>query len=186
MINRRQRQQYIFAGLLGAFALINILFFLILYRPTRNEYFRLQSSIATLQSETHTREGAVARLERVSAQLGSSETDRRELQSRHFVQRDAGFAEIMPLLESMAQRSGVRNNRKDYAIEPIPQYGLHSVNIRFEVQGNYSNVMRFIEELENSQTLFITNAIDVQGADGGQGASGSVIVNFALETFFYE
>jgi hypothetical protein len=182
---RRRRQQYFVGSVLGAIALVNVLFFLILYRPARNEYFGLQNSISALNTELRTRQNSVARLERVSAQLGRSEQDRRELLTNHFVTRDAGFAEIMPLLDSMVQQNGVRNSRKDYAIDEIPQYGLYSVKIRFGVQGSYANVVNFIEDLEKSETFFITNSIDVRTA-GQLGDSGAVDVTLALETFFYQ
>jgi Tfp pilus assembly protein PilO len=187
MITRRQRQQYLYGVILGGLALINLLFFLILYRPARNEYFQLRESIETLQAELQVRQQSVARLETVSSQLGLSEQDRRDLLSRHFVTRDEGFAEILPVLDSMTRRTGVRNDRKDYAIDAIPQYGLYSVKIRFEVQGAYPNVVNFIKELESSDTFFITNAIDVRGAaDGQQFNTGNVALTLALETFFYE
>ena len=140
-----------------------------------------------MQSELQTRQNSVARLEAVSSQLGRSDRDRRELLGRHFVTRDAGFAEIMPVLDLMTQRAGVRNNRKDYTIDAIPQYGLYSVKIRFEVQGGYPNVVNFVEELEGSDTFFITNAIDVRTAAEGQlSGAGTVALGLALETFFYQ
>ena len=187
MTTRRQRQQYWFGAVLGAIAIVNVLFFLILYRPTRNEYLRLQSSISTLQTGLESRQTSVARLETISTQLGRSEQDRRELFSRHFVTRSAGFSELLPHLDAMTHRSGVRNSRKDYSIEAIPQYGLYSVKIRFGVQGGYPNVVDFIEGLENSDRFFITNAIDVRSAADGQlGNSETVDLTLALETFFYQ
>ena len=188
-MTRRQRQQYIFGGILGSIAIVNLLFFLILYRPARNEFFRLQDSISTLRAQLNTLQNAVTRLETVSIQLGRSEQDRRALLSRHFVTRDAGFAEIMPMLDTMAQRTSVRNDRKDYGIETIPQYGLYSVKIRFEVQGGYQNVVNFIKELESSETFFITNSIDVRSSAEGQqlgATNGAVALSLALETFLYQ
>ena len=187
MTTRRQRQQYIFGTILGAIGIVNLLFFLILYRPTRSDYFRLQESISLLQAELRTRQSSVTRLETISGQLGRSEQDRRELLGRHFVTRDAGFAEIMPVLDSMTLRAGVRNNRKEYTIDAIPQYGLYSVKIRFEVQGGYPNAVNFVKELERSDTFFITNAIDLRTASDGQlTGAGLVALTLALETFFYQ
>jgi hypothetical protein len=191
MTTRRQRQQYLYGVILGGIALINLLFFLILYRPARSEFLGLQRSIDTLQAELQTRQKAVDRLETVSSQLGVSEQDRRQLLSRHFVSREEGFAKILPTLDSMTQRAGVRNNRKDYTIAAIPQYGLYSVNITFEVQGAYSDVVDFIQDMETSDTFFITNSINIRTATdgaafGSQLNSGVVAVALALETFFYE
>jgi len=48
---RRQRQQYLFAGLLAVIGVVNLLFFFILYRPVRSEYVRLQDSIQKARAD---------------------------------------------------------------------------------------------------------------------------------------
>jgi Tfp pilus assembly protein PilO len=183
---RRKKQQYLFFAILGALAIVNLLFYLILYRPARNEYFQLQNAISTLQRELQSRNVSVARLETINSQLGRSEQDRRALLTARFLTRDAGFAAVMLKLNDMTGRAGVQNSRKDYSINAIPQYGLYSVDIRFEVQGGYANVMNFIRELEDSDTFFITKSIEVRDAADRQSGSGAVALTLALETFFYE
>jgi hypothetical protein len=51
MIYRRQRQQYIFAGVLAVIGLVNLLFFFILNQPAKTEYTKLQASIQQLQTQ---------------------------------------------------------------------------------------------------------------------------------------
>ena len=52
---RRQRQQYLFASVLGVIGVINLLFFVIMYRPVRSEYFQLQDSIVKTRAEVRSR-----------------------------------------------------------------------------------------------------------------------------------
>ena len=83
----RQRQQYIFGTILGAIGIVNLLFFLILYRPTRSEYFRLQESISCCFRRNCERgdRSSVTRLETIrSASWDDHEQDRRELFSAPF------------------------------------------------------------------------------------------------------
>jgi len=54
---RRRRNQYLFVILLGVIGVINVLFFFILYRPVRAEYFRLQGSIQKARAPTSNRVG---------------------------------------------------------------------------------------------------------------------------------
>jgi Tfp pilus assembly protein PilO len=187
MMYRRQKQQYIFAGLLGVIALINVLFFFILHRPVRAEYSQLQNSIATLRAEGALRQQGIDRLERTSMQLERFEQDRLELFTNHFVPRDAGFAEILPQLDAMAERAGVRKSRVDYAPEPIPNYALESVTITLPVQGAYDEVVAFIMELETSDILYLINFIDVRSVQGSGPSVGTGTIELALtlETFFY-
>ncbi len=180
---RRQRQQYLFASLLGALAVINLLFFLILYRPARSEYYRLQSSIEHLRGEVIKRQQTVSRLEMLNSQLDTSEQDRKQLLSRYFIQRNVGFSKILPQLDEMANRAGVRKTRVQYEINETPQYGLYSVKINIPVQGGYSNVVNFIKDLEKSDTFFIIDSIDVRS---GTTPIGDIALGLNLETFFYQ
>jgi Tfp pilus assembly protein PilO len=181
---RRQRQQYIFASVLGVIAVVNLLFFLILYRPARSDYFRLQDSIQKARADIQTRRHKIERLEKLNAQLETSAQDRLQLITMHFIPKDTGWSEILPQLEGMVQRAGVKNTRKDYSPAETPQYGLYSVKIRLPVTGLYSNVVSLIKEIESADTFFIIESIDVRGSD----ASGvsEITMNLNLETFFYQ
>src|SRR5262245_50343245 len=127
MIYRRQKKQYIFAGLLGVIAIVNILFFLILWYPARSEYLNLKDSISRLHAEVAARKARIVLFEKRSTELDRFEQDRRDMFTTHFVRRETGFSEILPELEMMGQQAGVRNSRKDYLYEQIPQYGMFSV-----------------------------------------------------------
>src|SRR5215831_924291 len=186
---RRQRQQYLFAGILGVIAVVNILFFAILHRPIRSEYFRLQDSIQKTKVEVESRRQKIDRLEKLSAQLETSAQDKAELFRTHFIPRSSGWSETVPLLDMAVQNAGVKNERKDYSIDDAPQYGLYSVKIRLPVSGQYSNVVNFIKELEESRTFFIIDSIDVRSRSSGtQPNAPSLGVEMALniETFFYQ
>jgi len=182
---RRQKQQYLLAIVLGVIALVNVLFFLILYRPVRGEYDRLQSSIERLHTEVRSRQQEVARLEKLSTQLEGSEKDRHQLFVTHFIPRQAGFSEILPELDEIAANAGVRKTRVDYTIDGAPNYGLYSVKMRVPVTGQYSNIDKFIKNLEHSDTFFIINSIEVRGS-AGSSQSGDLALSLTLETFFYQ
>ena len=183
-IYRRQRQQYIFASFLGVVAVVNLLFFLILYRPVRSEYFRLQESIERSRLEAQARRQKIDRLEKLNAQLETSAQDRSRLFTEHFIPRNTGWSEILPQLESAVQKAGVKNLRKDYSLDQTPQYGLYSVKIRIPVTGLYPNVMKLIQDLEEAQTFFIINSIDVRGSTTPGVAD--VAMTLEIETFFYQ
>ena len=181
---RRQRQQHLFASLLAVIGVINILFFLILYRPARSEYFRLQDSIQKARVDVQTRTHKIERLEKLNAQLATSAQDRQRLIAMHFIPKETGWSEILPQLDAMVRRAGVKNSRKDYTTAETAQYGLYSVKIRVPVTGLYSNVVNLIKEIENAETFFIIDSIEVRGGDD-ESVSG-VTMNLNLETFFHQ
>jgi len=181
---RRQRQQYLFGGLLGVIAVVNVLFFLILYGPARSEYFRVQDSTQKTRAEVQSRKQKIDRLEKLNTQLETLAQDRSRLFTLHFIPRNAGWSETLPLLEAAIQKTGVRNPRQDFSIEDTPQYGLYSVKIKLPVTGLYPNIVNFIKELEGSPTFFIINSIDVRG--GNTPGNADVAMTLSLETFFYQ
>src|SRR5437870_3959899 len=122
-IHKRQRQMYLFAGIVATIAVVNILFFLILYRPTESEYFILQDSIGRLRSEIAIQQIKVDQKEKTGSQLETSNQDREALFTRHFIPLSVGFEKVLPELDRLAQKTGVRKNVVDYGREAVPQHG---------------------------------------------------------------
>src|SRR5262245_9365786 len=119
MIYRRQKKQYLFGGLLGAIAIVNVLFFFILLNPARSEYNNLRESISQLRNDAAARKATITRLEKRNTELDRFEQDRREMFETNFVKRDEGFVKMMPEIEMMGQQTGVRNSHKDWLFETI-------------------------------------------------------------------
>jgi len=190
MMHRRQKRQVLFAGFLGVIAVVNLLFYLILLRPASSDYFNLQGSIDQLKNQNAVSHLTVQRLEKTSGQLERFEQDRAGLFNTHFIKYDPGFAELSPRLEQMAIQAGVRRPVVDFTRDEIKQYGLYSVKIKIPVQGTYTNAVNFIKSLENSDTFFLINSIDVKsGEDDAPGpakTAGAVSLSLDLETFFYK
>jgi hypothetical protein len=181
---RRQRHQYVFAGLLAVIAVINLLFFFVLYRPARSEYLTLQDSIFKTRAEVQSRHQRIDHLEKLNKQLETSAQDRSRLFTMHFIPIDAGWSEIVPKLEAMVREAGAKNVRKNYSIDKTPQYGLYGVKVKLPVTGPYPNVINFIRDLEESDTFFIIDSIAVRS--NPTGGPAEVTMDLDLETFFYQ
>jgi Tfp pilus assembly protein PilO len=199
MIYRRQRNQYLFAGLLAVLAIVNVLFYFILNRPTRMEYDRLQKSVKQLRLQTGGNKGVIINLQKTSDQIAHFDQDKRDLLMKHLVQRTPGYHHIVSTIESLAQRTGVKKNLVNYVQDPVPHAGLNSVSVTLPLEGNYGNIVSFIRELENSDTFFLINGIDLESSSGVQPGnavgqpvssnpegSGAVALSLALETYFYQ
>jgi len=211
MMHRRQKRQLVFAALLATIILSNILFFFILLRPARSDYFNLQGSIDDLRRQLGVSKMTRVKLEKTGDQLERFDQDREMLFANHFIKFDPGFAELSPRLSQMAIQAGVLRPIVDFGREEIKQYGLYSVKIKIPVQGTYSNAVNFIKMLESSNTFFLIETIEVKSnadavpestpsaAAGRVVASpastpaaaptstpGGVSLTLALETFFYK
>jgi len=216
MMHRRQKIQLVFAALLAVIILSNILFFFILLRPARSDYFNLQGSIDELRRQLGVSKMTRVKLEQTGDQLERFDQDREMLFTDHFIKFDPGFADLSPRLSQMAVQAGVLRPVVDFGREEIKQYGLYSVKIKIPVQGTYANAVNFIKMLESSKTFFLIDTIEVKSnsdsvtestaatpagrvvtAPGNNasnnapsGAAGNapagVALTLALETFFYK
>ncbi len=187
-ISRRQRNLYLFTGIVTAIAMVNVLFYFILYLPTRSEYYQLQDSIGRLRLDAAHREVRVSQKEKIGSELEMSDKDRQALFLKHFIPFETGYAQVLPDLDRMAQQAGVKWSRGDFSKEAIPQYGLYSVKLKFPVQGSYANVVNFIKLLEKSETFYIIDSVDVRsgGDNSFQPAAGNISLSLTAETYFYK
>ena len=200
MIYRRLRQQYLFAGVLAVIAVINILFFFVLNRPARMEHARLEESIMQLRAQAGANKVFLDRLAKTSTQLDRFDKDKNALLMKHLIHRESGYSHIVSTLESLLQRTNVRSTRISYTPDPTPHAGLNTVAVTIPLEGNYSNIVRFIREVENSDTFFLITAISLSGGAQSSGptpntsnaqnaantSSGNVALSLALETYFYQ
>jgi Tfp pilus assembly protein PilO len=196
MIYRRRRQQYIFAGLLVIIAVVNILFFFILNRPAQTEYATLQESIRQLQSQIAANKGNFAGLQKTSTQLDRFDKDKNALLMMHLIPRHTGYSEIVSTLDGMVRKSGVNKSRVNFDLDPKPRAGLNAVSINLPLEGGYSNIVKFIQELEDSDTLFLITKIELSTSEptiqtGPQRVAvvqtnDTVALSLGLETFFYQ
>jgi len=197
MIYRRQRKQYIFAIFLAVVAVINLLFFFILTRPSQAEYANLQAEIGQLQKQIKNSSQYFTERAKIADKLGDFEQDKNALLAKYLVPRQQGYSEIQGKLNAILVKSGVKYTGIRYNLNPETQAGLNALSIVVPVEGNYTNVVNFIRELENSETFFLITAINLERTtlqEPGRpaalvntaSAGGAVSLSLTLETFFYQ
>lgn len=204
MIYRRQRTQYIFAVFVAVVAVVNVLFYFILTRPSQKEYSELQQSIAQLQQQVSKSRKFLMALETSSAALNEFDADKNGLYMMHLVKRSTGYSELLLKLDSLVKEAGVKKTIGSWTRFTTPMPGLESVQIVLPIEGNYTNVVKFIRELEKSETFFLIAGISVErstqsasqpggstfsqpapAAAPGSG-TGAVALALTLETYFYQ
>ena len=188
MIYRRQRQQAVFAGVLGVIAIVNVLFFFILNRPAEARYRSLQESITRYEAQVEKNRQFVSNLENRHTQLSKFDQDRRSFLMSRFLPRQTGYSQILTELEDIVRRTGVRKSVVNLPLGEV-QFELHALSINLPVDGGYGNVVNFIRELEGSSTFFLINAIDVTSSrDTTQPNSQASRISLVLglETYFYQ
>jgi Tfp pilus assembly protein PilO len=194
LIYRRRRQQYIFAGFIAVIAVVNLLFFLILNRPAQTEYARMEDSILQLRGKVAKDKNYLKNLVQTSGQLDEFDERKRALLTKHMIERNTGYSHIVTTLDGIVNHSGVNKTRVALNLDPKTIAGLSTVSITVPLEGNYNNIVSFVRELEDSDTFFLINQIQLEGSRNenaqpvqtNAGSSGSVALSLGVETFFYQ
>src|SRR5262249_3400496 len=148
--------------LLAILAVSNVLFYFILTRPSQTEYATLQNEIGELQKQIKISEKFSGVLTKQTGKLADFDRDKNALFMMHLVQRNQGYSEIQGKVNGMLKKSGVKYTAIRYNLDPEPKAGLNAVSIVVPVDGNYTNVVSFIRELESSETFFLISSIDLE------------------------
>jgi Tfp pilus assembly protein PilO len=205
MIYRRQRQQFVFAIFLAVIAVVNVLFYFILMRPSQKEYANLQESISELQKSIKNGEQGLTKLKEQSKNLDQFGPTKEQLLNEHMIPRKQGYYEVIETLNNIAVKTGVRKTRVSYNLNPTLPAGFNPLSITIPVEGNYGQVVSFIRELEESKTFYLITSISAEGTaqplagttrPPGQiaivanppatGGAGAVALSLSLETYFYQ
>ena len=178
----RKKQQYVFGSVVAVLVVVSLLAFLILYLPVRADHRRLEVSIERLRQESVDLAQRLEQLQDVEIELDSSRRERLRFLATRTIAREEGFAAVLPDLEQLAQAAGIRRNQVQYDLDPVPEFGVYSVNINIPVQGPYEAVTQFIRELEGADRVFILDSIGLNRSQAGE--PGDLELSLNLTTFF--
>jgi len=78
-----------------------------------------------------------------------------------------GYPAMVADLSQIAQKSGLRASTVSYKQKEISQHGLVEIDVSTTVEGDYQNLVRFINGLERSKNFYLLRDVAlVSGASG--------------------
>jgi hypothetical protein len=178
-LHHRRKLQYVFGGLVGGAVLAVLLFFLVFHLPVRREYSGLEESIAGLRAGIVRDKMLLEELEGVEQRLANASESRQVFLSSNLVSRELGYAALIPDLVAMAESAGIERPGASYQISDEPMYGIYPVEILQPLQGSYSGMRRFIEQLESSDRFFLLDSLAM-----GRNDDGDLEVELLISAFF--
>ena len=141
------------------------------FDPARLE--RLTQEVSQLAAE-------VARLERVREQAPRFRPHLEKFAAERFPAERTGSSRVAAELETAAEEAGVVLGRVSYESAPErSQPDLVRVDITTSVEGEYADLLRYLDELERSPHLYLINELNVDGSQRGQ-----VRLQVRLATYF--
>ena len=151
--------------------------------PAGGSADELEQQLAVLQSQAQTRR---AKLESTRAHLAAVEKGRAEgdrFLSGYFLSRRTAYATLVSELNAAADQARIKPREQAYSTEPVEgSDSLSMMTITASYEGTYSDLMRFIHEVDRSPRLLIIESLNAAPQQG----SNSLAINMKLETFVRE
>jgi Tfp pilus assembly protein PilO len=97
-----------------------------------------------------------------------------------------GYSSINEELSSLADKSGLRLDSRNFAPKPVKGHELTELKIDAEVTGDYRGVVRFLNGLQRSENFYAVEGLSARSAAQAQGQSpkGTLHVTVHLKTYF--
>lgn len=179
--------------LLGALVLVNVLFFALALKPAGLRAREQAEMFRRLQSDLESRRGMVDRLRKIVAGLDEGGRQDTEFYRAKFLPKPTGFSIVMEELDRLAKANRVRKGTVSYALGAVrgrPE--LNQVDVTTMLEGDYTNIVQFVNQVERSRLFLVIDNVTVAGGDAPVGRAGApaagqarlVRLSLRLVTFF--
>ena len=141
---------------------VALLYFLV-RAPGRTPEAR-QAEIQELQHDQKTLQAEVASLRELTARVQMATKASQDFASGNFLARTNAFSTMIKDLQDMAVKSGLRPGNVNFDLmDQSNELGWTGVSVKLALEGDYANVVRFINSVEKSKIFWIIRGLDVTG-----------------------
>lgn len=162
------RRQWIFGGLAVILALDAAVYFGWVRNPVvvadadPEQVELLSQEVAELAAE-------VERLERVQVQAPQLGPELEQFLAERFLEEETAFSQVNAELNQAARTSGVVLSRLTLDTEEEKEHpDLLRVEVLVQVQGRYSNLLGYLQELERTEHLYLISQLGVLVAESNR------------------
>lgn len=160
--------------LLVVLAVLNALFFALALRPADARARADRETLRTLEDDLKARRAVVGRYRVIDSSLGEASREDAAFLQRKFLPRATGYSTIMEEVDKLGQETHVRRGAANYDLLDVEGHpGLYQVQIQTTLEGDYANIVEFINKVERDPLFLL---IDQIAAAGGSAAPGAIVL----------
>lgn len=138
-----------------------------------------QAEFQRLQAEHEATRDVVEQMRELQAKLQNAIQNRLQFSRQNFLLREGAFSAMLEDLERLATQNGLRTGGVSYALQEEREQALVKVEATLAVEGGYSDLVHFINRLEQSEVFWIIDSLNVSGS-----ISRELRLNLQMETYF--
>lgn len=191
-----------------ALVLLSYLYFLV---PTRSRIASLNADLKQVQTNLQTLEGVVSKEHDTKQTVDKAAESLQKFETENLMRQDQGRMDLYEELNQLIAKNGVRNTSGP-TYTPLDPTGTKStagksvttkwqsfypgIAVMVTVEGQYTDVRRFIRDVERSRQFVVINEVELQRATqnsapasaeegGGSGSRGSLVsLQLNMATYF--
>jgi hypothetical protein len=153
-------------GLVVLLAANAVLIFFLFRAPGASETDR-RAEIARLEAEERATRERVEQLRSIKSKVLTATENEQQFSADNFLRRSSAASQMMDNLDGLARKNGLDSSGVNWSNdEKANGLGWTSVTATMSVEGEYANLVRFINELEKSQLFWIIESLSVSGQAG--------------------
>ena len=95
-----------------------------------------------------------------------------------------GYSSVTSELGAIAKKSGVSQEGTSFKPTPIPERGLTEVAMESTIEGDYKNVILFLNGLQRSPNMYEVESLTLAPPSGNKGPANVIKVGLHLKTYF--
>lgn len=154
----------------GVLVLLNAVALFFYLAPPGGSRHQLVEQEDSIRRDIKAHKVSTERLKAVSAkvQLGGDQTE--QFARKYFLPNRTAFATLMSELLRMSSAAGLREGQRTYSPEPIEGTDdLTLLTINANYQGNYTELMNFLNQVDRSDQLLILDTLTATPQQQGTG-----------------
>ena len=152
-------------------------------RPIGGSPEELRNQVADLRVQLRQRQSTIARTRLFATKIEAGRSQGDEFMDDYFLPRRIAYSSVLAELNQAAVTSHLKPKEAAFATEPIEGSDtLTMMQISANFEGNYADLIRFINLIDKSESLMIIEGLNATPQQG----SGTLNVTLKLDTFVRE
>ena len=177
-VRRQLKKALVFGGIL---LVANVVFYTLAVRPRVAEYHDLQGTRQRFLRELATAEKSEKTLADFYARLTATKTNTDDFYAKVLRTKQENLIDVQQELNEIGKEFQIDPDTVSYANTDMPDDGLERFQLSVLLEGDYSDLRKFIARVENSEMFFVVESVSLTGTkEGGM----QLQMNVNISTYF--
>ena len=144
--------------------------------PTEEQFHKLEMQLKM-------REAPIARAQKIREDMPKTQKDCEKFETM-LLPASSGYSSVTSELGQIAKKSGVSLQGTSFKPTAIPARGLTELAMESTIEGDYKNVILFLNRLQRSANIYEVESLTLAPQKDNKGPANAIKVQLQLKTYF--